>query len=1025
MTSLWRVGATTGEPQQLTHGPADTAPAWSPDGRTIAFLRENHIWSMPAGGGEPRRLTSLPQGAGAPVWSPVGDRIAFTAPAEVKLPNKPVVADRLGVREAAHVHVLNLATGVCRQVTDGDWPVGDPAWSPDGTRLAYPACTGPDADLSLREPVWVVDADGTGVPRVYGPDNGVATTVTWDGDVLLVAARPDGPGGHQHLLRVPVGQPGTTDLAADLDRNVTPSRPLVAGGRVFFSAIDRGCFHLYAADRDWGGARKIVGGEGRNVIGYDVRGNTAVVALDSPASLGEIVVIDLETGAERVRAAHGDPDLEFFRRREREFAISDGTVVHGWVIRDENATGPQPLLLDVHGGPHNAWNGAADGIHLYHQDLVRQGWTVLLLNPRGSDGYGEAFYTAVSGAWGEADAKDLLEPIDALVAEGLADPARLAVTGYSYGGFMTCYLTGSDGRFTAAVAGGLISDLTSMTGTSDIAQYLGVHEIRVLPWQDRDRAAELSPLSRVERVTAPTLILHGSDDRRCPPDQARQWHTALRQRGVPARLVMYPDADHLFLFNGRPSYRMDYHRRTVAWLLEHTAGKPAALDAARWKRRLGVLADRYGVPGAALGVTHLNGDTITVAHGVLSARTEVPATPDSVFQIGSITKVWTTSLIMQLVDEGRLSLDAPVTDVLPELKLSESGVTVRHLLTHTSGIDGDVFTDTGRGDDCVERYVDRLADVAQNHPLGATWSYCNAGFVLAGRVVERLTGLTWDEAIRQRLSEPLGLTRTGTMPEEALLHRAAAGHLSASDGLRPTEVWMLPRSLGPAALIHSSVGDLLTFARLHLAGGAAPDGTRVLGEKVVAAMGEHQVDVPDRHTQHDSWGLGWMRATWDGRLVLGHDGRTMGQRAYLRLIPELGVAVALLTNSDDAGDLADELIREVFAEVADVAVPRPPSPPEQPVEVDITPHVGVYRRIGAEIEVLADGPALRYTTTGEMAVLTGEPVTEYAMVPVTDDLFLVRSPGSAVWTPVTFYALPTGERYLHLSVRATPKVDLA
>ena len=141
--------------------------------------------------------------------------------------------------------------------------------------------------------------------------------------------------------------------------------------------------------------------------------------------------------------------------------------MQGWLVRDPERDGPRPLLLDVHGGPHNAWNAAADEIHLYHQELAARGWAVLLVNPRGSDGYGEAFYDAVHGAWGVADANDFLEPIDALVAEGLADPERLAVTGYSYGGFMTCYLTGHDDRFEAAVAGGVVSDLVSMYGTCD------------------------------------------------------------------------------------------------------------------------------------------------------------------------------------------------------------------------------------------------------------------------------------------------------------------------------------------------------------------------------------------------------------------------------------------------------------------------------------------------------------------------------------------------------------------------------
>ena len=144
--------------------------------------------------------------------------------------------------------------------------------------------------------------------------------------------------------------------------------------------------------------------------------------------------------------------------------------MQAWLVRDPEREGPRPLLLDVHGGPHNAWNAAADEMHLYHQELAARGWAVLLVNPRGSDGYGEAFYDGVNGAWGVADANDFLEPIDALVAEGLADPERLAVTGYSYGGFMTCWLTAHDDRFKAAVAGGVVSDLVSSTAPATTAR---------------------------------------------------------------------------------------------------------------------------------------------------------------------------------------------------------------------------------------------------------------------------------------------------------------------------------------------------------------------------------------------------------------------------------------------------------------------------------------------------------------------------------------------------------------------------
>lgn len=162
----------------------------------------------------------------------------------------------------------------------------------------------------------------------------------------------------------------------------------------------------------------------RVVSGLSVVGGTAAVALATPTSLGEIVVIELATGEETVRTRHGESEVDLYEREERVFAISDGTEVHGWLVRDPSAAEPQPLLLDIHGGPHNAWSGAADDSHLYHQELAARGWTILLLKPRGSDGYGDEFYGGVHGAWGEADAKDFLEPIDELVGEDLADPNR-------------------------------------------------------------------------------------------------------------------------------------------------------------------------------------------------------------------------------------------------------------------------------------------------------------------------------------------------------------------------------------------------------------------------------------------------------------------------------------------------------------------------------------------------------------------------------------------------------------------------
>jgi CubicO group peptidase (beta-lactamase class C family) len=494
--------------------------------------------------------------------------------------------------------------------------------------------------------------------------------------------------------------------------------------------------------------------------------------------------------------------------------------------------------------------------------------------------------------------------------------------------------------------------------------------------------------------------------------------------------VLYPEASHLFILEGKPSHRMDYNRRIVDWMEEHIVSDRPSIDAGHWQRRLAELAERHRVPGATLGILRMHDDRddelVEAAYGLLNRETGVQTTTDSVFQIGSITKVWTATVVMQLVDEGKLDLDKPVIEVLPELELGDADVakqvTMRQLLTHTSGIDGDIFTDTGRGDDAIEKYVDQLSEAAQNHPIGATWSYCNSGFTLAGRVIEKLTGGTWDAAVRERLFTPLKLERTGTLPEEALLHRAAVGHVGDDNDRAPA--WVLPRSAAPAGLINSTVADVLAFARMHLNGGVAADGARVLSEESTAAMQEHQADLPDKNTLGDSWGIGWIRFGWDGRRLIGHDGNTLGQAAFLKLLPDAGLAITLLTNGGSAHDLYEDLYREIFAEVADLAMPHPLSPPEEPVEVDLAPHVGTYERASVKIDVYTDGegPMLRTTVTGPIAALMPKTTEEYTLVPLEANLFLVRPSQSETWIPVTFYELPTGERYMHFGARATPKV---
>ncbi|GIH95814.1 serine hydrolase domain-containing protein [Planobispora siamensis] len=437
-----------------------------------------------------------------------------------------------------------------------------------------------------------------------------------------------------------------------------------------------------------------------------------------------------------------------------------------------------------------------------------------------------------------------------------------------------------------------------------------------------------------------------------------------------------------------------------------------ATDPGRWQTRLAELIEEFEVPGAGLALLH-EGRVHEFAAGVLNTGTGVETTTDSLFQIGSITKVWTATQIMLLVERGDLTLDTRVVEILPEFRVADAeltgSVTVRHLLSHTSGIDGDLFIDTGRGDDCLEKYVAACADLARNHPLGATQSYGNSGFVIAGRIVERLTGKVWDVALREQIIDPLGLSHTWTLPEDVIRFRAAVGHIEGE--LSP--VWGLMRAVGPAGLICSRPADVVAFARAHFGTGllAAPE-----------AMWEPQVEIPNPYTMGRQWGIGWILDEWDGHRILSHGGNTVGQAAMLWAVPDSETAVCVLANGGHTTAFQRTLITELLGELLGLTVPPVLGPPDTPVEVDAGRYAGRYERTGSRVTLtLQDGRLrLRSEATGTLAGL--RPPVEFDLVPVDETTFVGRPEGDPQWIPVVFYELADGSPYVHFGARATPRV---
>ncbi len=311
------------------------------------------------------------------------------------------------------------------------------------------------------------------------------------------------------------------------------------------------------------------------------------------------------------------------------------------------------------------------------------------------------------------------------------------------------------------------------------------------------------------------------------------------------------------------------------------------------------LRDRWAVPGAVVGVLN-NGEARSWAFGTADLEAGQPVTPSTLFQVGSITKIFTATALMQLVDAWSVDLDAPVTRYVDGFALSTPEATealiVRHLLTHVGGFWGDDFTSFGRGDDATARVVASLGRRKQLTAPGELWHYNNAAFVLAGRLIEVVSGKGFEEYVTERVIRPLGLERTMWRAEQAISFPRAVPYLTSNElENKPSRVYELPGGHNPAGAIISTVGDLLAFARFHLGDGTA-NGKRVLSPGSLAAMQTPQVAAVGLAPE---WGLGWGVGSIDGVRMVSHGGAWTGFRASLLLVPGRDFAVAVLTNGSN------------------------------------------------------------------------------------------------------------------------------
>ncbi|TVP84397.1 MAG: class A beta-lactamase-related serine hydrolase [Thioalkalivibrio sp.] len=371
---------------------------------------------------------------------------------------------------------------------------------------------------------------------------------------------------------------------------------------------------------------------------------------------------------------------------------------------------------------------------------------------------------------------------------------------------------------------------------------------------------------------------------------------------------------------------------------------------------LAPLADEFGVPGVAAGVWHA-GQTSFACHGVTSIENPLPIDEHTLFQAGSIGKTVTAAALLMLAEAGRVELDAPVRHYLPELRLADSRaaaeVTLLQLLNHTAGWEGDFFPDTGDGDDALARYVARLDELAQLMPPGAAFSYNNAAFCLAGRVIEIVTGDTYERAIRRLILQPLGLRESFFFPNEVMTRRFAVGHRpSTDDAFQVARPWALPRNGAPAGGIVTSIADLLAWARFHLGDGRGADGRRVLSESGLRVMREPTVYMPGS-AFGDALGIGWILGDLGGAWLVGHDGSTNGQEASLSFLPEQAWALVLMTNSSPGGIALNRIARRRVLAACTGIVEKDPRP-ESVAPENLAAYAGEYRARGMHCQVAVD-----------------------------------------------------------------------
>ncbi len=630
-SALWLLDVGAGESRQFSIGTKhDSSPRWSVDGRWLAFLSDregekSQVWVMPADGGEARKLTNMKNGVSDFCWSPDGVWIALIS--EIRLDGKITIdaspkdvktkereerdeAERLrevtrlqfrwdgrGLLEGrSHLFKIKVEGGELVRLTEGDYHHSEPAWSPDGRTIAFCSDRAEDRDANLAQDLWLIDLE-TRAERRLTDGTADVSAPAWSPEGQAIAyvmtpVLPRNSAANTHVMVIAPEGGAARDLSGAVDLDCRPamltdlfwggsSAPQWSADAAWLYAVvtEHGCTNVFRFPTSGGEPERVTAGEHHiSTVALAPDGRSLLTLRADPVKCWVGCQYELEhpvsSAAERRLTAMnatllGETDLVTPERFT--FKGPDDWDIDGWLYRPHGAEPDKhyPLVLWIHGGPFSSYGST---FYLWAQVLAARGYAALYVNPRGSSGSGEAFAQAVDFDWGGKDYEDILAGVEAALARGGLDPERMAVTGGSYGGYMTNWIIGHTTRFQAAVTLNSVTNLTSSFGTGDIDSVFAERQYG-LPWEAEAHYRERSPITYAPQIVTPTRIIHAENDYRCPIEQGEQLYVWLKKLGrAPVDFIRVPRSSHTV--NASPRQRLQVREKVFEWIERYVPAGP-------------------------------------------------------------------------------------------------------------------------------------------------------------------------------------------------------------------------------------------------------------------------------------------------------------------------------------------------------------------------------------------------------------------------------------------------------------------